>query len=79
MGIISITNCQGLPSTMFLRIQNRYCMMEGINNATHRQIVINFYQKNLAKGKLYTVEYFPKLNINRHQVYHAIRRFESGI
>ena len=53
--------------------------MEGINNATHRQIVINFDQKNQVKGKPYIVEYVCKLNIPRHQVYHAIKRFESGI
>ena len=53
--------------------------MERINNASHRQIVINFYKKNQAKGKPYTIEYFRKLNITRHQVYHAIKRFESGI
>ena len=53
--------------------------MEGINNATRRQIVINFYQKNQAKGKPYTIEYFCKLNVSRQQVYRAIKRYESGI
>ena len=53
--------------------------MEGINNATRRQIVINFYQKNQAKGKPYTIEYFRKLNVSRQQVYRAIKRYESGI
>ena len=47
--------------------------MEGINNATRRQIVINFYQKNQAKGKPYTIEYFCKLNVSRQQVYRAIQ------
>ena len=88
MGITSKTNCQGLPSNMFLSIQNaqqyvfeytkcakqsgfQYCKMEGINNATHCQIVINFYQKNQAKGKPYTIEHFSKLNITHHQVNRA--------
>ena len=53
--------------------------MEGINNATRCQIVINFYQKNQAKGKPYTIEYFRKLNVSRQQVYRAIKRYESGI
>jgi transposase len=53
--------------------------MEGINNATRCQIVINFYQKNQAKGKPYIIEYFRKLNISRQQVYRAIKRYESGI
>ena len=53
--------------------------MEGINNATWRQIVINFYQKNQAKRKPYTIEYFRKLNVSRQQVYRAIKRYESGI
>ena len=49
----------------------QYCKMEGINNATRCQIVINFYQNNQAKGKLYTTEYFSKLNVTYHQVYRA--------
>ena len=53
--------------------------MEGINNATRRQIVINFYQKNQAKGKPYTIEYFRTLNVSHQQVYRAIKRYESGI
>ena len=39
--------------------------MEGINFATHRQIVINFYQKNQAKGKPYIVKHFRKLGVTR--------------
>ena len=49
----------------------QYCKMEGINNATHCQIVINFYQNNQAKGKPYTIEHFSKLNVTHHQVYRA--------
>ena len=49
----------------------QYCKMEGINNATRCQIVINFYQNNQAKGKPYTTEYFSKLNVTHHQVYRA--------
>ena len=47
------------------------CKMEGINNATRGQIVINFYQNNQAKGKPYTTEYFSELNVTHHQVYRA--------
>ena len=83
VGIIPMKNCQRLPSNLFLSIQKTRIdlgsEMERINNASHRQIVINFYKKNQAKGKPYTIEYFRKLNITRHQVYHAIKRFESGI
>ena len=53
--------------------------MEGINDATRRQIITNFYRNHQAKGKPYTVEYFRKLNVIRRQVYRAIERFESGI
>ena len=53
--------------------------MEGINNATRRLIITNFYRNHQAKGKPYTVEYFRKLNVTRRQVYRAIERFESGI
>ena len=53
--------------------------MENAKNETHRQIIINFYQKNQAKGKLFTLEFFSKLDVKRNQVYRAIARFESGV
>ena len=38
-----------------------------------------FTKRNQAKEKPYTIEYFRKLNITCHQIYHAIKRVESGI
>ena len=53
--------------------------MENAKNETCRQIIINFYRKNQAKGKLFTVEFFSKIDVKRDQVYRAIARFESGV
>ena len=39
---------------------------------------MNFYQKNMVKGKLYTVKYFAKLDVGKMLVYRAIARVESG-
>ena len=50
--------------------------MEGVKNEIRRQIMMNFYRKNLERGKLYTVEYFRKLDGTSKQVYCAIARVE---
>ena len=53
--------------------------MENAKNEMRCQIIINFYRKNQAKGKLFTVEFFSKIDVKRDQVYRAIARFESGV
>ena len=52
--------------------------MENIKNQKRREIIINFYQKNQAKGKLYTVNFFSNLDVKRGQVYQAIARYQFG-
>ena len=52
--------------------------MEGVRAEVQRQIFMNFYRKNLDKGKLYTVKYFAKLDVGKMQVYQAIARVEKG-
>ena len=49
-------------------------MMDGAKHETRRQIIVNFYQKNIKKGKFYTINYFQKLNVKRDQVYRAIKK-----
>ena len=39
---------------------------------------MDFYQKNEAKGKPYTVKFFKQLGVTRRQVYRAIARVECG-
>ena len=41
--------------------------MEGVKAAVQRQIIMNFYRKNMDKGKLYTVKYFEKLDVGKMQ------------
>ena len=45
--------------------------MEGVKHETRRQIIINFYQKNLGKGKLYTINFFKTMSVKKLQVYRA--------
>ena len=52
--------------------------MEGVKAKVRRQIIMNFYRKNMGKGKLYTIKYFAKLDVGKMQVYQAIARVESG-
>ena len=52
--------------------------MEGVKAKVRRQIIMNFYQKNMGKRKLYTIKYFAKLDVGKMQVYQAIARVESG-
>ena len=52
--------------------------MEGVKNEIRRQIMLNFYRKNLEKGKLYTIEYFRKSDGTSKQVFCAIARVECG-
>ena len=52
--------------------------MEGVKAKVRRQIIMNFYRKNMGKGKLYTIKYFAKLDVGKMQVYRTIVRVESG-
>ena len=46
--------------------------MEGVKLETRRQILMNFYRQNLAKGKNHTVQYFLKLGVPKRSIYNAI-------
>ena len=51
--------------------------MEGINQESLCQIIANFYRKNVAKGKSYTVKHFCQDGIPNAQVYHVIEYVEA--
>ena len=51
--------------------------MEGKNKKTLRQIIANFYRKNVAKGQSYTVKHFCPDGIPKAQVYHVIEYAEA--
>ena len=51
--------------------------MEGVKAEVWHQIIMNFYWKNMDKGKLYTVKYFAKLDVSKMLAYQAMARVES--
>ena len=52
--------------------------MEGFKAKVRPQIIMDFYQKKMDKGKLYTVKYFAHLGVGKMRVYQAIAWMESG-
>ena len=46
----------------------RFPLMEGVKVEVWLEIIMNFYRKNMDKGKLYTVTYFAKLDVDKMQV-----------
>ena len=52
--------------------------MEGINQETLCQIVAIFTDKNVSKGKLYTVKHFCQDGIPKTQVYGIIEYTEAA-
>jgi hypothetical protein len=55
-----------------------FYVIDRVKAVTQRKIITNFYQENIAKGKLYTVRHFEKENVNWRTVFRAIKQFESG-
>ena len=51
--------------------------MEGINQKTSCQIIAGFYQKNVAKGKSYSVKHFCQYGIPETMIYHVIENAEA--
>jgi transposase len=52
--------------------------MSGLNLKEKRILVKNFFEKNKANGKAFTVKYFQKLGISRRTVYNIISLAEKG-
>lgn len=52
--------------------------MSDLKQEEKRNLISDFYTKNLSKGKPYTVKYFEKLGICRRTVYNVISRVEKG-
>ena len=52
--------------------------MEGVKAEVQRQIIMNFYRKNIVNGNLYTVKYFEKFDVGKMLVYQAMAKVESG-
>ena len=52
--------------------------MEGVKHETRRQIIGNFYRKNIKKGKAYTIDFFKALDVKNDQVYRTINHVDEG-
>ena len=66
------------PSEGAKSLDFQFPLMEGVKAEVWHQIIMNFYRKNMDKGKLYTVKYFATLDVGKMQVNWAIDRVESG-
>ena len=49
--------------------------MENVKYKTWPQIIINFHQNPIKKGKAYTVAHILKMQVTRSKVYHILQRF----
>ena len=52
--------------------------MEGVLPEVRRQIIADFYGKNVSKGKMYTVQHFKKMGCKKIALYHVMRLVDAG-
>ena len=52
--------------------------MEPLKPEAQRQIISDFYQKNVAKGKPYTVKHFRAMGLKKTQIYRVMKLVDSG-
>ena len=52
--------------------------MEGITQKVRRQILADFYQNNLAKGKQHTFDHFIKMGYKKSTIYRIMQRVDAG-
>ena len=52
--------------------------MERLKPEAQRQIISDFYQKNVAKGKPYTVKHFRAMGLKKTQIYRVMKLVDSG-
>ena len=52
--------------------------MERLKPEAQRQIISDFYQKNVAKGKPYAVKHFRAMALKKTQIYQVMKLVDSG-
>ena len=52
--------------------------MERLKPEAQHQIISDFYQKNVAKGKPYTVKHFCAMGLKKTQIYRVMKLVDSG-
>ena len=52
--------------------------MEGVLPEVRRQIIANFYGKNVSKGKMYTFQHFKKMGCKKTDIYRVMKLVDAG-
>ena len=52
--------------------------MEGLLPEVRRQIIADFYGKNVSKGKMYTFQHFKKMGCKKTAIYRVMRLVDAG-
>ena len=52
--------------------------MEGVLPEVRRQIIADFYGKNVSKGKMYTFQHFKKMGCKKTAIYRVMRLVDAG-
>ena len=52
--------------------------MEGVLPEVRRQIIADFYVKNVSKGKMYTFPHFKKMGCKKTTIYQVMRWVDAG-
>ena len=52
--------------------------MEGVLPEVRRQIIADFYGKNVSKGKMYTFQHFRKMGCKKTIIYRVMRLVDAG-
>ena len=52
--------------------------MEGLLPEVRRQIIADFYGKNVSKGKMYSFQHFEKLGCKKTAIYQVMRLVDAG-
>jgi len=52
--------------------------MEGLLPEVQRQIIANFYGKNVSKGKMYTFQHFNQMGCKKTTIYCVMQLVDAG-
>ena len=52
--------------------------MDGLLPEVRRQIIADFYRKNVSKRKMYTFQHFKKMGCKKNAIYRVMRLVDAG-
>ena len=50
----------------------------GVKPEIRRQVIADFYQQNVNKGKFYTFKHFKRMGYKKTQIYAVMKRVDAG-